>query len=80
MIDQWGESRGRDLWHRYRAQNGYVVLTVDNRGTGGRGKAFKNLAYGDIGKWALNDQIEAARWIGRQSWGDPERVAIWGWS
>jgi len=57
-----------------------VVLTVDNRGTGGRGEAFKNLAYGDIGKWALNDQIEAARWVGRQSWGDSERIAIWGWS
>ena len=80
VIDQWGESRGRDLWHRYMAQNGYVVLTVDNRGTGGRGKAFKNLAYSDIGRWALNDQIEAARWIGRQSWGDPQRIAIWGWS
>ncbi len=79
-LDQWGESRGRDLWHRYMAQNGYVVLSVDNRGTGGRGKAFKNLAYGDIGKWARRDQAEAARWIGRQSWGDPERVAIWGWS
>jgi len=80
VIDRWGESRGRDFLHRYIAQDGYVVLTVDNRGTGGRGKAFKNLAYGDIGKWARHDQVEAARWIGRQGWGDPERVAIWGWS
>lgn len=80
VIDKWGESRGRDLWHRYLAQNGYVVLTVDNRGTGGRGKAFKNLVYGDIGKWARHDQVEAAKWISRQGWGDPERVAIWGWS
>lgn len=79
VADRWGGS-GRGLWHQYLAQEGYVVLTVDNRGTGGRGEAFKNLAYGDIGKWALNDQIEAARWIGRQSWGDPQRIAIWGWS
>ncbi len=78
VADSWPGSRG--LWHQYLAQESYVVLTVDNRGTGGWGKAFKNLAYGDIGRWALNDQIEAARWIGRQSWGDPQRIAIWGWS
>ena len=78
VTDSWGGSRG--LWYQYLAQEGYVVLSVDNRGTGARGKAFKNLAYGDIGKWARRDQTEAARWIGRQSWGDPERVAIWGWS
>ncbi|MFB0515843.1 MAG: S9 family peptidase [Candidatus Neomarinimicrobiota bacterium] len=78
VADRWG-GRGA-LWHQYLAQEGFAVLTVDNRGTGGRGEAFKNLAYSDIGKWALNDQIEAAKWIGRQGWGDPERIAIWGWS
>ncbi len=76
--DKWYGSRG--LWHYYLAQEGYVVLVVDNRGTGGRGKTFANLAYGDIGKWALHDQIEAAKWVGRQSWGDSGRIGIWGWS
>lgn len=78
--DFWSESRGRDLWHRYLAQQAYVILTVDNRGTGGKGKAFKNLAYGDLGKWSVHDQVEATKWVGRQSWGDPERIGIWGWS
>jgi dipeptidyl-peptidase-4 len=79
VTDSWGGSRG--LWYQYLAQEeGYVVLSVDNRGTGARGKAFNNLAYGDMGKWARHDQTEAAKWVGRQSWGDPERVAIWGWS
>lgn len=78
--DEWSESRGRDLYHRYLAQQGYVVLTVDGRGTGGRGKAFKNLAYGDLGRWSLHDQIEATRWIASESWGDPDRIGIWGWS
>ena len=80
VLDLFGGSRGRDLWHRYMAQQGYVILTSDNRGTGGRGKAFRNLSYGDLGKWSLHDQIETAKWVGRQSWGIPGRVGIWGWS
>ncbi|UCD37034.1 MAG: S9 family peptidase, partial [Fidelibacterota bacterium] len=80
VTDRWVGSRGRGLWHQYLAQEGYVVLTVDNRGTGGRGKAFKNLAYGDIGKWAVHDQIEASKWVARQGWANPDRIAIWGWS
>ncbi|MFC1619770.1 S9 family peptidase [Candidatus Neomarinimicrobiota bacterium] len=76
--DRWGGSRG--LWHHYLAQEGYIVLSVDNRGTGGRGETFQNLSYGDMGKWALHDQIETAKWAASQSWGDAERIAIWGWS
>ena len=80
VTDRWGPSRGRALWHLYLAQEGYVVLVVDNRGTGGRGKAFKNLVYGDLGKWALHDQLEGAAWIARQPWGAGNRIGIWGWS
>lgn len=76
--DRWGGSRG--LWHHYLVQEGYVVLTVDNRGTGARGEAFQNLSYGDIGRWPLHDQVEATKWITSQSWGDGNRIAIWGWS
>ena len=68
------------MWHIYLAQEGYVVLMIDNRGTGGRGKAFKNLVYGDLGKWTLHDQLEGAAWIARQPWGDGDRIGIWGWS
>jgi dipeptidyl-peptidase-4 len=57
-----------------------VVLMVDNRGTGAKGETFQNLSYGDIGKWPLHDQIEAARWVSRQGWGDKDRIGIWGWS
>ncbi len=76
--DRWAGERG--LWHYYLSRQGYVILIADNRGTGGRGKAFTSLAYGDIGRWPLHDLQEAARWIGQQSWGDPERIGIWGWS
>lgn len=53
---------------------------MDNRGTGGRGKAFKNLAYGDIGKYALQDHIEAAKYLASLPYVDKERIGIWGWS
>lgn len=76
--DRWAGERG--LWHYYLSQQGFIILMADNRGTGGRGKAFTSLAYGDIGRWPLHDLQEAARWIGRQGWGDPDRIGLWGWS
>ncbi len=76
--DRWAGERG--LWHYYLSQQGYIILIADNRGTGGRGKAFTRLAYGDMGRWPLHDLQEAARWISRQSWGDPDHIGIWGWS
>ncbi len=61
-------------------QLGYVVACVDNRGTGGRGKAFKSCTHLQLGKLETIDQIEAAKFLGRQSWADPKRIGIWGWS
>lgn len=78
VINQWGGSRG--LWHQLMAQKGFVVFCVDNRGTGGRGKAFKNLAYGDISKWAVNDQIEGAKYLATLPFVDASRIGFWGWS
>lgn len=76
--DRWGGSNY--LWHQLLAQNGYIVFSVDNRGTGGRGKAFKNLVYKDLGNFEVQDQIEAAKWLGAQSYVDANRIGIWGWS
>ncbi len=74
-------SWGRDiLWYTLLTQKGYLIFTVDNRGTGGRGKAFKNLAYGDIGKYALQDHVEAAKYLASLPYVDKERIGIWGWS
>ena len=58
----------------------YIVFSVDNRGTGGRGKQFKNLAYGDISKWIVNDQIEGAKYFSSLPYVDATRIGIWGWS
>lgn len=68
------------LWYTLLTQHGYIIFTVDNRGTGGRGKAFKNLAYGDIGKYALGDHIQAAKYLAKLPYVDKTRIGIWGWS
>lgn len=67
-------------WYHMLAEKGYVVFCFDGRGTGGRGAAFKKQTYGDLGRMECEDAIEAARWLGQQSWVDKERIGIWGWS
>ncbi|HSU16535.1 S9 family peptidase [Longimicrobium sp.] len=78
VTDAWGGSRY--LWHQLLAQRGYIVVSVDNRGTGGRGSAFKKSTYLDLGTREAADQIEAARWLAQQPYVDPQRLGIWGWS
>jgi len=77
--DNWG---GGDLWHHYLAQQGYVVMSVDNRGTKTpRGRAWKKSIYGQIGILASKDQAKAAQQIlASYDFLDSSRVGIWGWS
>jgi dipeptidyl-peptidase-4 len=70
----------RELWHHFLASRGYVVISVDNRGTGARGAKFRHAVYKRLGQLESQDQIDAARWIGRQRWADSARIALWGWS
>ena len=67
-------------WYHMLAEKGYVVFCFDGRGTGGRGAQFKKQTYNDLGRMECEDAIEAARWLGQQSWVDKERIGIWGWS
>ena len=67
-------------WYHMLAEKGYVVFCFDGRGTGGRGAQFKKQTYGDMGRMECEDAIEAARWLGQQSWVDKDRIGIWGWS
>ena len=78
VLDSWGGSRF--LWHQLLAQRGYIVVSVDNRGTGSRGRDFKKLTYLNLGEHESADQVEAARWLARQPYVDPGRIGIWGWS
>jgi len=78
VVSKWGGTR--QLWHQFMAQNGFVIFCVDNRGTDGRGKQFKDLAYRDLSKWAVHDQIEGTRFLSSLSYVDSERIGFWGWS
>ncbi len=78
--DNWGT--GDNFWHQYLANQGYVVMSVDNRGTRvPRGRDFRKCIYRQIGLLAADDQAKAAKKIRTMySFVDAKRIGIWGWS
>jgi len=80
VTDQWGGSGA--LWHHLLADQGYVVVSVDNRGTPApRGRAWRKVVYGQIGVLSSKEQADAVLVLTRTyPFLDPTRVAIWGWS
>lgn len=76
--DTW--HRDRDLWHMHMVSKGYIVASVDNRGTGARGRDFKHVTYKILGKYEVADQIEAGKYLAGLSYTDENRMGIWGWS
>ena len=80
VVDRWSEKRY--LWHLMLTQQGYVVMSVDNRGTPApRGRAWRKCIYRQIGILASADQAAATRAIIKsRSYIDPARIGIWGWS
>ncbi|MFP4023233.1 MAG: S9 family peptidase [Thiohalospira sp.] len=77
VLDNWS---GRNAWFQMLAQKGYIVVCVDNRGTGGRGEEFKKMTYGQLGKYETIDQIEAAEYLSSLPYIDENRTGIFGWS
>ena len=71
---------GGTLWESFLAQQGYVVVCVDGRGTGGRGAAFKNCTYLELGLREADDQVETAKYLATLPYVDKNRIGIWGWS
>ena len=67
-------------WNQLWAQKGIIVVSVDNRGTGGRGEEFKKCTYLQLGKFETADQIEAAKYMGTLPYVDKARIGMWGWS
>jgi dipeptidyl-peptidase-4 len=76
-VDQW---HFFNLWHQYLVQHGYLVACIDNRGTGGKGGAFKKTVYKRLGQLEAADQIAAAAHFACMSYIDANRIGIWGWS
>ncbi len=77
VTDSWSREW---YWSQLLVQKGYIVVCVDNRGTGGRGEEFKKLTYGQLGKYETIDQIEAAQYLSSLPYIDEKRTGIWGWS
>jgi dipeptidyl-peptidase-4 len=68
------------LWHQMLAQKGYIVVSVDNRGTQFRGEEFKKSTYKQMGKLETIDQIATAKYLGSLAYIDKARIGIQGWS
>ena len=64
----------------YLAQQGYIVVCVDGRGTGGRGADFEKCTYLHLGNLEARDQVETALYLGTLSYVDKDNIGIWGWS
>lgn len=75
VVNRWGIS-----WETYMATQGYIVACVDGRGTGGRGEEFKKCTYLYLGVKEAEDQVETAKYLGKQTYVDADRIGIWGWS
>ena len=82
VVNSWniGMSRQGGILEQYMAQQGYIVVCVDNRGTGGRGAEFEKCTYLHLGELEARDQVETALWLGRQSFVDAKHIGMWGWS
>jgi dipeptidyl-peptidase-4 len=74
--DEWDY----DQWFNQLVPMGYIVACVDNRGTGGKGEAFRKCTYMKLGEMETADQLTAARYFGGLPYIDKERVGIYGWS
>ncbi|MXZ39209.1 MAG: prolyl oligopeptidase family serine peptidase, partial [Holophagales bacterium] len=76
--DGWQGSRG--MWFQYLAQQGIVVLVVDNRISSGKGLESTWPVYRNFGEQELIDLVEAVDWLGTKPWVDAERIGLDGWS
>ena len=76
VYDRWAT----DGWQQYLAQQGYIVVGLNNRGSGNYGRDFMEVVYLELGKWEANDFAELARWLASQPWVDGDRMAIQGTS
>jgi dipeptidyl-peptidase 4 len=68
------------LWHQVMAQKGYIIFSLDNRGSAGRGHVFEEPVHYRLGAQEASDQRDGVRWLAHQSYIDANRVGIWGGS
>ena len=82
VIDQWriGARSDGGMFEAYMADRGFICVSVDGRGTGGRGAAFEKCTYMNLGVKEARDQVETALYLGTLPYVDAQNIGIWGWS
>ncbi len=78
VSNKWNGSN--DYWHNMLAQQGIIVVCIDGRGTGLKGRDFKKVTQKELGKYEVEDQITAAKKLAKLSYIDADNIGIWGWS
>jgi dipeptidyl-peptidase-4 len=68
------------FWYQLLAEKGFIIVSVDNTGTGYRGEEFKKKTYLQLGKYEIEDQVDAARYISNLPYVDKNKIGHWGWS
>ncbi len=71
---------GANLFLQYMAQNGYIVFTVDNRGSKNRGRDFEHIIHKELGKNEMADQLKGVEYLENLPFVDKEKIGVYGWS
>ena len=79
VLNAWSRT-ATFLWHQMMAQKGYIIFSLDNRGSAGRGHGFEAPVHLHLGAQELADQRDGAAWLRGQPYVDANRLGIWGWS
>jgi dipeptidyl-peptidase-4 len=78
VLNAWGGNTG--LWHQSMAQKGYIIFSLDNRGSAGRGHLFEEPIHYRLGAQELSDQLDGVAYLKSLPYVDAGRIGIWGWS
>jgi dipeptidyl-peptidase-4 len=79
ILNNWNGGAG-DYWFQYMAERGYVVFTIDTRGSDNRGKAFEQSIFRKAGEVQMDDMMAAVKFLSEQSYVDKDRMGLFGWS
>ncbi|MCX8081258.1 MAG: S9 family peptidase [Bacteroidia bacterium] len=78
VTDTW--MGGGEVWYQYMAQKGFIVFTIDGRGTSYRGKEFEQKIFRQLGKYEMEDQLAGVNWLKSKPYVDTSRMGVYGWS
>ncbi len=80
MVNNTWNGGSNDLWFQYLAQHGFIVFTLDPRGSENRGREFEQATFRHLGKAEMEDQLAGVQYLTKKSWVDTSKMALFGWS